>query len=78
MKALLINPYIYDVSAYSFWSAPLGLLYVGSILRENGADLQFIDCLTIDETKRKADGRAPFSRARVAKPLAAGRTREAV
>ena len=72
MKALLINPHIYDVSAYGFWSAPLGLLYVGSILRENGADLQFIDCLTIDETKRKADGRAPFPRARVARPLVAG------
>ncbi len=71
MRALLINPYIYDVSAYSFWSAPLGLLYVGSLLRENGIDIELIDCLAVDETKRKEDGRAPFVQARVAKPEAA-------
>jgi radical SAM superfamily enzyme YgiQ (UPF0313 family) len=76
MKALLVNPSIYDVSAYSFWSAPLGLLYVGSILRENGADLQFIDCLAIDEAKRKTDGRAPFPRSNVAKPLTVGAPRK--
>lgn len=70
-RALLINPYIYDVSAYSFWSAPLGLLYVGSILRENGFDIQLIDCLTADETKRKPDGRAPFVWTKVANPRVA-------
>ena len=72
MRALLINPYIYDVSAYNFWSAPLGLLYVGSILRENGVRVDLIDCLAVDETKRKADGRAPFVRSRVEKPPSAG------
>jgi radical SAM superfamily enzyme YgiQ (UPF0313 family) len=71
MRALLINPYIYDVSAYSFWSAPLGLLYVGSVLRQNGIDIQLIDCLAVDETKRKKDGRAPFIQTKVAKPEAA-------
>lgn len=71
LRALLINPYIYDVSAYSFWSAPLGLMYVGSILRENGIDIQLIDCLAIDESRRKEDGRAPFVRAKVANPEAA-------
>jgi len=72
MRALLINPYIYDVSAYSFWSAPLGLLYVGSILRENGFRVELIDCLAVDETKRGEDGRAPFVRSRVEKPSGAG------
>ena len=71
LRALLINPYIYDVSAYSFWSAPLGLLSVGSILRKNGIDIELIDCLAVDETKRKADGRAPFVQAKVANPRAA-------
>jgi radical SAM superfamily enzyme YgiQ (UPF0313 family) len=71
LRALLINPYIYDVSAYSFWSAPLGLLYMGSVLRQNGIDIQLIDCLAVDETKRKEDGRAPFIRTRVTKPEAA-------
>ncbi len=68
MKVLLINPSIYDFAAYSFWSSPLGLLYVGSILRKNGADLRFIDCMRVIEAKRKADGRAPFVKERVAKP----------
>lgn len=68
MKVLLINPSIYDFAAYGFWSSPLGLLYVGSILRKNGADLHFIDCMRTVEAKRKADGRAPFVKERVPKP----------
>ena len=71
LRALLINPYIYDVSAYSFWSVPLGLLYVGSILRRNAIDIQLIDCLAVDESRRKEDGRAPFVQAKVANPQAA-------
>jgi radical SAM superfamily enzyme YgiQ (UPF0313 family) len=70
LRALLINPYIYDVSAFSFWSAPLGLLYLGSVLRENGIDIQLLDCLSVDEARRKEDGRAPFVHARVPTPVA--------
>jgi radical SAM superfamily enzyme YgiQ (UPF0313 family) len=70
MRILLINPYIYDVSAYSFWSAPLGLLYMGSIMRMNGAEVRLLDCLEIDESKEKADGRAPFIKKRVRNPEA--------
>jgi radical SAM superfamily enzyme YgiQ (UPF0313 family) len=68
MKVLLINPSIYDFAAYSFWSSPLGLLYVGSILRKNGAELRFIDCMRVVEAKRKADGRAPFVKVKVPRP----------
>lgn len=68
MKALLINPYIYDFSAYSFWSTPLGLLYLGSILRKNGMEVALIDCLGVVEEKRKEDGRAPFLKERMDKP----------
>ena len=71
LRVLLINPYIYDVSAYSFWSAPLGLLQAGSILRENGMDVSLLDCLPEEEGKRKEDGRAPFVRERVETPEAA-------
>jgi len=42
---LLINPWIYDFAAYDFWVRPLGLLYIASVLRENGYDVYFIDCL---------------------------------
>lgn len=68
MKVLLINPSIYDFAAYSFWSSPLGLLYVGSVLRKNGMDLRFIDCLRVVEAKRKEDGRAPFVKQKAASP----------
>jgi len=68
MKVLLINPSIYDFAAYGFWSSPLGLLYMGSILRKNGAELRFIDCMRVVEAKRRADGRAPFVKEKVPKP----------
>jgi len=42
---LLINPWIYDFTAYDFWSKPLGLLYIASILREQGYEINYIDCM---------------------------------
>jgi radical SAM superfamily enzyme YgiQ (UPF0313 family) len=68
LRALLVNPYIYDFAAYNFWSSPLGLLYVGAILRKNGAQVRLIDCLRVEEAKRKKDGRAPFIKERVEAP----------
>ncbi|MBN1408921.1 MAG: cobalamin-dependent protein [Calditrichaceae bacterium] len=44
-KILLINPWIYDFSAFDLWSKPLGLLYIASFLREHNFDVFFIDCL---------------------------------
>jgi radical SAM superfamily enzyme YgiQ (UPF0313 family) len=68
LRALIINPYIYDFSAYNYWSTPLGLLYIGSILRKNGIEITLIDCLKVDENKRKDDGRAPFLKEKVENP----------
>ncbi|MBA4417046.1 MAG: B12-binding domain-containing radical SAM protein [Syntrophus sp. (in: bacteria)] len=65
LSVFLINPYIYDYSAYSFWSSPLGLLYVGAILRKNNMDIRLIDCMRTVEEKRKADGRGPFIKEKV-------------
>jgi len=42
---LLINPWIHDFAAYDFWLKPLGLLYLGGLLRQNGHKVCFIDCL---------------------------------
>lgn len=42
---LLINPWIYDFAAYDFWLKPLGLLYLGALLRRNNHQIHFIDCL---------------------------------
>ncbi len=44
-RVLCINPWIYDFTAYDYWSKPLGLLYLASFLRERGITVDFLDCL---------------------------------
>lgn len=43
MNILLINPPIYDFAAYDLWLKPLGLLYIASILKQNGTNIILID-----------------------------------
>lgn len=45
MRALLIQPPVYDTQYFPDWSMPSGLLKVASWLRKLGADLRLIDCL---------------------------------
>jgi len=45
MRILLVNPWIYDFSAYDLWSKPLGLLYLSNIFRNLGCEVRLIDCL---------------------------------
>jgi radical SAM superfamily enzyme YgiQ (UPF0313 family) len=42
---LCINPWIYDFTAYDYWSKPLGLLYVAAFLKQRGLRVGLIDCL---------------------------------
>ncbi len=44
-RLLLINPWITDFAAFDFWSKPLGLLYVASVVQQAGAEVDYIDCL---------------------------------
>jgi radical SAM superfamily enzyme YgiQ (UPF0313 family) len=44
-RLLLINPWIYDFAAFNLWVEPIGLLSIGSFLRQHGYELDFIDCL---------------------------------
>lgn len=76
---LLINPWIYDFAAYDFWLKPLGLLYIGSLLRQNNHKIHFIDCLdpynpamqSISGKKpvRHAYGNGKFFRQIIEKPV---------
>jgi hypothetical protein len=74
-EILLINPWIYDFTAYDFWLKPLGLLYIAAVLRDHvDCRLRFIDCLdrchpglTVRPTI-KPDGRGPFPKEAAAKP----------
>ena len=76
---LLINPWIYDFSAYDLWYKPLGLLYLASILRINGVHISWIDCLDPDPLdmhqelhvrmpKRKSSGEGSYAVERISKP----------
>ncbi len=42
---LLINPWICDFAAYDFWIKPIGLLYIAGLLRQDGYNVELIDCL---------------------------------
>ena len=44
-SVLLFNPWIYDFAAYDFWFKPLGLLYIGALLRRFDYKVGLIDCL---------------------------------
>jgi radical SAM superfamily enzyme YgiQ (UPF0313 family) len=74
---LLINPWIYDFTAYDFWMKPLGLLYVASLIRRfTPHRVSWIDCLdrfhpALGRTPAgKLDGRGPFPKEEAAKPAA--------
>lgn len=42
-RVLLVNPWIYDFSAFDLWAVPMGLLYIGSFLKENGVEVYLLD-----------------------------------
>jgi hypothetical protein len=75
---LLINPWIYDFAAYDFWLKPLGLLYLGGLLRANHHRISYIDCLDPysplmlqkggKTPKRHAHGHGGFVRQVIDKP----------
>ena len=63
-SALLVNPWVHDFSAYDFWMKPLGLLYLGSILRTGGYEVRLLDCLDFASLpgKYKAELKPPKRR----------------
>jgi radical SAM superfamily enzyme YgiQ (UPF0313 family) len=78
-EILLINPWIYDFAAYDFWIKPMGLLYIASILRENGYAVRVLDCLNrahpglenepkIKMTQKKAYGHGKYPKQIIQKP----------
>jgi radical SAM superfamily enzyme YgiQ (UPF0313 family) len=48
MKALLLQPPVYDTQYYAEWSMPSGLLKVASWMRQLGYDIRLVDCLYPD------------------------------
>jgi len=78
--ALLINPWIYDFAAYDFWNIPIGILSLASLLRANGMDVIFLDCLDpyhpdisneasiVRIPRRKTTGEGTYAKSLVDKP----------
>jgi len=73
-RALLVNPPIYDFSAYDFWLKPYGLLRVAGYLRDR-AELRLFDYLdrrhpSVDDKHLRCDrwGRGEFRREVVPTP----------
>lgn len=71
MKILLVNPPIYDFSAYDVWLKPLGLLYLSNILKEFGIEVVLLDCLDRNlflEIPTKENGTGKYPQQIVKKP----------
>jgi radical SAM superfamily enzyme YgiQ (UPF0313 family) len=72
---LLVNPWVHDFSAYDLWMKPLGLLYLGGILRSKGFRVNLLDCLEFtlfpDELTRalKPPKRKEYGRGHVFKEI---------
>ena len=67
-QLLLINPWIYDFTAFDLWSKPLGLLYIAALLRKFAYQITFIDCLDNHTLKKKKYGQGKIQRTIVDKP----------
>jgi radical SAM superfamily enzyme YgiQ (UPF0313 family) len=68
---LLINPWITDFAAYNFWIKPLGLLSIGSLLRQQGLRVSLVDCLDF-HVRKSPYGDGKFFRTIIEKPKALG------
>ncbi len=44
-RILLLNPWIYDFAAFDLWAKPMGLLYLGAMLRDAGCHVRLLDCM---------------------------------
>lgn len=72
-KILLVNPWIHDFAAYDYWAKPLGLLYIGSFLRNEGFRVELVDCLNDPEALcfgTRKNGRGRFRKEEISKPAA--------
>ena len=76
---MLINPPLWDFSAFDLWAKPLGLLYLAATLRANGYRVHWLDALdpyfpqaqaSFSVSPRKRYGIGKYFRQRLARPPA--------
>jgi len=54
---LLVNPWVYDFSAYCFWAKPLGLIHLAEYLTQFDVDINFVDCMEVKKLKHYGTGK---------------------
>jgi len=78
-EILLVNPWITDFAAYDLWAKPLGLLYLGDMLRrQEGINVRLLDCLDLallppalrQTVKRRRYGTGHYFQQDIEKPAA--------
>ncbi|HWR89913.1 MAG TPA: radical SAM protein, partial [Dissulfurispiraceae bacterium] len=57
LRALLINPWIYDFAAYNLWACPLGLYRVADFLSAYDIEMEMIDCTAAATIREFGKGR---------------------
>ena len=67
-KILLVNPWIYDFSAYDFGIRPVGLLRIGEFLRRKGAKVDLVDCLEGCSRRKDEYGFSKIRKEKIEKP----------
>jgi len=67
-KVLLVNPWIYDFSAYDFGIKPVGLLRIGQFLREKGAKINLVDCMEGCSRRKDEYGFSKIRKEKIDKP----------
>lgn len=67
LKALLLNPWVYDFSAFNLWARPLGLLKVAGYLSAYDVEIGFLDLMDV-YAKKGPFGTGKYPRQIVPKP----------
>jgi hypothetical protein len=69
-SALIINPWVTDFKLYDEWMHPLGLYFLMSLLRHNGWEISYINCVTRPGNARpKKFATGPFAATAIARPV---------
>lgn len=74
-RILMINPPVYDFTAYDLWAKPLALLYLSSILKKQNIQVDFFDYMDrlsdlVEHTESNEYGCGHYIRLKVPKPKA--------
>ncbi len=68
MKILVINPFVTDFKLYDEWMHPAGLYFLMDILRKNGHDVSYFNCLQSYSSSPRKYGTGSFNFSEIAKP----------